>query len=122
MTTIGNHIKTSVHKSLRDRVRRFYQEVLQCKIMPAPMPNLDLFVFDNDFVLGVFYCDEDEVLSPADHQKAAWLEIKTKDVEQVKRQLVDFGVEPIEYLDKTRFYFQAPGGQVFRLAPEGGGI
>ena len=36
--------------------------------------------------------------------------------------LVDFGVKEVEYPDKSRFYFQAPGGQVFRLVPEDGGI
>jgi hypothetical protein len=35
---------------------------------------------------------------------------------------VEFGVKEVEYPDKGRFYFQAPGGQVFRLAPEEGGI
>lgn len=55
MTTIGNHLKLTVHKDLRDRVRTFYLDVLQCKSMPAPLPNLDLFVFDNEFVLGVFF-------------------------------------------------------------------
>jgi hypothetical protein len=56
-----------------------------------------------------------------DHE-AAWLEIKTSDVQAVKRRLVEFGVKEVEYSDKSRFYFQAPGGQVFRLAPEEGGI
>lgn len=36
--------------------------------------------------------------------------------------LIDFGVKEVEYPDKIRFYIQAPGGQVFRLAPEDGGI
>ena len=122
MTRIGNHIKLNVHKSLRDRVRSFYLEVLRCTSMPAPAPNLDLFCFANDFVLGVFFCEEADVLSEKDHLKAAWLEIKTKDVEDTKRRLIEFGVTEVDYLDKSRFFFQAPGGQVFRLAPEDGGI
>ena len=122
MTSIGNHMKLNVHKSLRDRVRVFYLDVLQCTSMPAPFPNLDLFCFANGFVLGVFFCEEADVLSEKDNLKAAWLEIKTKDVPEVKRRLIDFGVKEVEYPDKTRFYFQAPGGQVFRLAPEDGGI
>jgi hypothetical protein len=122
MSTIGNHIKTSVQKSLRDRVRTFYLDVLQCKTMPAPMPDLDLFLFDNEFVLGVFFCDEAEGLSDLDHLKAAWLEIKADNVQETKQRLVEFGVKEIDYPDKARFYFQAPGGQVFRLAPNDGGI
>jgi len=122
MTSIGNHMKLNVHKSLRDRVRRFYLNVLKCTSMPAPARNLDLFCFANGFVLGVFFCEQADILSEEDHLKAPWLEIKAKDVEDVKRRLVEFGVTEVDYQDKSRFYFQAPGGQVFRLAPEDGGI
>ena len=122
MAIIGNHMKFNVHKSLRERVRSFYLDVLQCTTMPSPAPDLDLFLFSDSFVLGVFFCEQADVLSEEDHLKAAWLEIKTKDVPEVKRRLIEFGVKEVEYPDKGRFYFQAPGGQVFRLAPEDGGI
>ena len=72
--------------------------------------------------MGALYCEDNEVLSDAEHLKAAWLEIKTSDVERVRRRLVEFGVKQVNYVDKTRFYFHAPGGQVFRLAPEDGGL
>jgi hypothetical protein len=122
MSTIGNHIRTNVHKTLQDRVRKFYLDILQCQPMPAPLPDLDLFVFANQFVLGVFYVDDAECLSLADHLKAAWLEIKVTNPDVVKQKLIDFGVKEVVYPDATRFYFQAPGGQVFRLAHEDGGI
>jgi len=56
------------------------------------------------------------------HLKAVWPEIKAKNVEEVKRRLIEFGVKEVDCPDKTRFFFQAPGGQVFRLAPAEGGI
>lgn len=122
MTRIGNHMKFNVHKDLRERVRSFYVDALQCSTIPSPAPDLDLFLFSDSFVLGVFFCDPVDVLSEEDHLKAAWLEIKAKEVQEVKRRLVEFGVKEIEYPDESRFYFQAPDGQVFRLAPEDGGI
>ena len=122
MASIGNHMKFNVHKSLRDRVRSFYMDVLQCTTMPSPAPNLDLYLFTDQFVLGVFFCDEGEVLSEEAHLLAAWLEIKTNDVQSLQQRLVEFGVKEVDYADKSRFYFQAPGGQVFRLASEDGGI
>jgi len=103
-------------------VRSFYLDVLHCTMVPSPAPDLDLFLFSDTFVLGVFFCEQADVLSEADHLKGAWLEIKTKEVQEVKRRLVEFGVKEVEYADKSRFYFQAPGGQVFRLAAEDGGI
>ena len=122
MTTIGNHMKFNVHSSLRERVRSFYVDALQCTTMPSPASDLDLFLFSDTFIHGVFFCEQADVLSEEEHLKAAWLEIKTRDVPEVKRLLVEFGVKEVEYPDKTRFYFQAPGGQVFRLAPEDGDI
>jgi hypothetical protein len=122
MITIGNHMKFNVHKDVRDQVRSFYLDVLACSTIPSPAPDLDLFLFPDSFVLGVFYCDPGGVLSEEDHRKAAWLEIKADDVETVKQRLIEFGVKEVDYSDKTRFYFQAPGGQVFRLAPQDGGI
>src|SRR5271170_8080387 len=107
MTSIGNHMKFNVHKSLRERVRSFYVDVLQCTTMPSPAPNLDLFLFTDSFVLGVFFCEQADVLSEEDHLKAAWLEIQTKDVAQVRGRLIEFGVKAVDYPDKSRFYFQA---------------
>jgi len=40
----------------------------------------------------------------------------------VKARLLAFGVTEVVYEDRTRFYFRAPGGCVFRLAVLGGGI
>jgi hypothetical protein len=122
MTIIGNHMKFNVHKDLRERVRSFYVDVLHSTPIASPAPDLDLFLFSDGFVLGVFFCEQADVLSEEDHLKAAWLEIKAKDVQEVKRRLVEFGVKEVEYPDQSRFYFQAPGGQVFRLAAEDGGI
>jgi hypothetical protein len=122
MTSIGNHMRFHVHKNLRERVRSFYFDALQCTTIPSPAPDLELFLFSNNFVLGVFFCEQIDVLSETDLLEAAWLENKTKEVQEVKRRLVEFGVREVEYADKSRFYFQAPGGQVFRLALEGGGI
>ena len=34
-----------------------------------------------------------------------------------KARLGELGIAPFEYNDRTHTYFQAPGGQVFRLAP-----
>jgi hypothetical protein len=87
-----------------------------------PRSHLELYLFANGFVVGVFFCEPDDLLSEEDQLKAAWLEIKTDDVAGVKRQLLEFGVMEVDYSDTSRFYFQAPGGQVFRLAPEDGGI
>ncbi len=122
MTQIGNHLKIVAASSLRDRCRAFYQGLLGCRLLESPRPDLDLYEFEGGFVLGIFFVKPEEALPEADYLKATWLELKVPDPEVVKQRLLTFGVKPVEFPDPTRFFFQAPGGQVFRRAPLDGGL
>jgi len=55
--------------------------------------------------------DESEFLRTA---RAMWLEIKSDDVEEMKKKIVTSGVKVLEVPD-PHLYFQAPGGQCWRL-------
>ncbi|MCE5317087.1 MAG: hypothetical protein LLG04_06950 [Parachlamydia sp.] len=48
--------------------------------------------------------------------KATWLELKKDHPDKLKQKLLAFGVQEIQYPDKSHFYFQAPGGHVFHVA------
>ncbi len=122
MTQIGNHLKMVAAQGLRDRCRAFYQDLLGCRPLESPRPDLDLYEFEGSFVLGIFFVKPEEALPEADYLKATWLELKVLDPETVKARLLAFGVKPVDFPDPTRFFFQAPGGQVFRLAPLEGGL
>jgi hypothetical protein len=125
MVTIGNHIKMTVANALKMRTRDFYGGLLKLKTLPSPADNLDLYEFDGGFVLGVFFSDNPaELLTAQDYLKATWLELKVDDLAGWKARLQSFGVTEVVYDDPSRFaepyprfFFQAPGGQVFRLAP-----
>ncbi len=122
MVTIGNHLKMNIPRELRDRTRDFYAGLLKCKPMASPSPDLDLYEFDGGFVLGLFFGPPADSLSEADHLRATWMELKVDDPASWRVKLEAFGVRPVDFPDTTRFFFQAPGGQVFRLAPLDGGI
>jgi hypothetical protein len=115
MVRIGNHLKLSVAHHLRARTRDFYAGLLECKPLSSPREDLDLYEFEGGFVLGLFFVDAAETLSDAD-----WL--KVADPADWKARLQAFGVREVEFTDPTRFFFHAPGGQVFRLAPLDGGL
>jgi hypothetical protein len=125
MVTIGNHLKMTVASAFKTRSREFYGGLLGLKSIPSPADNLDLYEFPGGFVLGLFFSDDPaELLAEQDYLKATWLELKVDDLTQWKERLQRFGVTEIEYDDPSRFaepyprfFFQAPGGQVFRLAP-----
>jgi hypothetical protein len=74
----------------------------------------DDFVLGGDFYLAVVYADEAVTLGKEDFLKATYLELRTDNVEEVQQQIVGFGVKVIE-IDDPHLYFQAPGGQAFRL-------
>jgi hypothetical protein len=121
-TTVGNHVKINAAPALRERLREFYAGLLGCRPIAAPSPDFDLFEFSGGFVVGLFYGDPAAVLSEQDQLKATWLELKTEDPAGLKARLLEFGIRPVDYPDPARFYFQDPGGQVWRLAPLDGGI
>jgi hypothetical protein len=122
MVQIGNHLKMTIPHALRARTRDFYAGLLQCKPLASPREDLDLYEFEGGFVLGLFFADAAETLSEANHLKGTWLELKVADPAAWKARLQQFGVVEVEFPDPTRFFFQAPGGQVFRLAPLDGGL
>jgi hypothetical protein len=122
MIMIGNHIKMNVPHALRQRTREFYIGLLSCTVLPSPRDDLDLYEFDGGFVVGLFFVEEKDAPSESDYLRSAWLEIKSDDPDTLKVRLLTFGVKEVDYPDPTRFFFQAPGGQVFRLAPIEGGL
>ncbi|GAA2759400.1 VOC family protein [Actinopolymorpha rutila] len=125
-TVFGNHSALRVPRAERDRIRRFYLDVLGCEVTREFDDKDDLRMGDGFFISflyergdgrevdeGVSYAAED-VLSDDDFLKAIFLELKTDDVEEMRQKIVDFGVRVLEVPD-PHLYFQAPGGQVFRL-------
>ncbi len=122
----GNHSALRVPRSERDRIRKFYCDVLGCKIT-REFDDKDDICLGSDFYIGFLYGAGDgrgadkgvnyaakETLSDDDFLKAIFLELKTDNVEEMKQKIVAFGVRVLDVPD-SYLYFQAPGGQVFRL-------
>lgn len=112
---IGPNHRLSVSRTLRDATRALYEGALGAA-RESPRPGVDVFTFDGGTGIGVFYVDPDEALTPAQHRSAIWLEFEVDDEPAVVAALAALGLHPFEYFDTTHRYFQAPGGQVFRLA------
>ena len=110
--SLGENSKLTALPSERDRVRKFYKDILGC---PATKESerIDIFRIGTNFYLGVVY--DSSALSPSDGLKAIWLDLRTDHPEELKQKILEFGIKGIEFWDKEHFYFQAPGGQVFRL-------
>ncbi len=109
----GNHSAVRVPRAERDRIRQFYRDVLGCTITRAGDQKDDFRMGDN-FYLTFLYENEGVALDESGFSQAIYLELKADNVEEVRQNIVAFGVKVLEVPD-PHLYFQAPGGQVLRL-------
>jgi catechol 2,3-dioxygenase-like lactoylglutathione lyase family enzyme len=111
---LGNHSAVRVPRAEKDRIREFYRDVLGCKIMREG-DQKDDFRMGDDFYIAFLYEDEGVALDESGFSNAIYLELKADNAEEMRRKIVASGVRVLEVPD-PHLYFQAPGGQVFRLA------
>lgn len=122
----GNHSAVRVSAAQRDSIRKFYCNLLGCKIMRA-FDDKDDIRIGNDFYISFLYAAGDgqgadkgvnygamDPLNDDDFLKAIFLELKAENVEETKQKIISFGVKVLDVPD-PHLYFQSPGGQVFRL-------
>jgi catechol 2,3-dioxygenase-like lactoylglutathione lyase family enzyme len=111
--SFGNHSAIRVPHSLQEKIRKFYGDILGCEITKKA-DDVDYCRMGDNFFLAFLY--DDSALSEPEWLKSIWLEIKADDVLAAKKKILAFGVKEVNSRDKAHLYFQAPGGQVFRLA------
>ena len=122
----SNHSALRVRPAERERIRRFYRDVLGCKLNREFEDKDDYRIGDDYYISflyggpggkapdeGAIYAQSD-ALSDEDFLKAIYLELKTDDVQGMRERITAFGVRVLPVPD-PHLYFQAPGGQVFRL-------
>lgn len=115
----GTHSKMIAPASVRERLQAFYRDVLGCEVTKGPRhpggpEETDRIRFVNGFSIVVHY--NDQALPEAALKQSIWLELVSDNAAQLEREIQAFGIRPFDYFDEEHFYFQAPGGQVFRIA------
>ena len=119
MTTLGSNIRCVAGTQHRDAIATFYTEIFGAKAI-NPMPELDVYAMDGNTNIGVYFVDDGKALTPEQHEAVGtWIELAVADVDATKAELERRGFAPLDYHDQEHHYFQAPGGQVFRLAAAG---
>ena len=107
---LGNHTAAFALRSEQERIRKFYCDVLGCKVR-VKNDEVDRFQLDDVHFCFVW---QSTALGEGDFLKATYLELKPDKSEEMKQKILDFGVKKLDVPD-PHLYFQAPGGQVFRL-------
>ena len=107
---LGNHNAVFAARSEQDRIREFYSDVLGCEVR-VNTDEADRFQLDDVHFCFVY---QDSAQDERDSLKAIYPELKTDTIEEMKQKILTFGVKAFDAPD-PHLYFQAPGGQVFKL-------
>jgi len=111
---IGNHSSVIVPRQDRESIRKFYCDVLGGRITKE-QDDRDFVRLEEDFYIVFLYGDvpdESEFLRTA---RSVWLEIKSDNVEEIRRRILESGLVRRLDMPDPHLYFQAPGGQCLRL-------
>ena len=110
----GNHSSVIVPRQDRDNIRKCYCDVLGGKITKAEEERDFLRLGDN-FYIGFLYGDVPDVSEFLRTARSVWLEIKSDNVEETSRRILESGLVRKLDVPDPHLYFQAPGGQCLRL-------
>ena len=106
----GNHTAVFAARSEQDRIRKFYCDVLACKVR-VNTDEVDRFQLEDVHFCFVY---QSTALDESDFLKAIYLELKTDNIEEMQQKILAFGVKKLD-VPGPHLYFQALGGQVFKL-------
>jgi hypothetical protein len=110
----GNHSSVLVPRQDRDSIRKFYCDVLGGKVMKAD-PERNFVRLGKNFYIGFLYGDVPDESAFLRSFRSIWLEIKSDNVEEMSRKVLDSGLVRKLDVPDPHLYFQAPGGQCLRL-------
>jgi catechol 2,3-dioxygenase-like lactoylglutathione lyase family enzyme len=110
----GNHSSIIVPLRDRDGIRKFYCDILGGTITKEEDDRDFLRLGDNFYIVFLYgdVPDESDFLRTA---RSVWLEIKSDNVEEMRRNILESGLVRKLDMPDPHLYFQTPGGQVLRL-------
>ena len=119
MIALSNRVHIFARPNVKDKLAEFFTDILDCELLvSADAPGLPApvlaFAFSNGASLSVEFTED--ALNEKQARRGAWLELRTDDSSALRKKILDAGLPRVEYLGNDYFYFQAPGGQVLRIA------
>jgi hypothetical protein len=110
----GNHSAVIVPRQDREDIGKFYRDVLGGKITKAESDR-DFLRLGEDFYIVFLYGDVPDGSEFLRSARSIWLELKSDHVDEMRRKILESGLVRKLELPDSHFYFQAPGGQCFKL-------
>lgn len=111
----GNHSSVIVPRQDRDSIRKFYCDVLGGKITKA-QDERDFIRLAENFYIVFLYGDVPDASEFSRTARSIWLEFKSDNLTEMRRRILESGLVRKLEIPDPHLYFQAPGGQCWRLA------
>ncbi len=108
----GVGMSMPVRPDKRKAAEDFLGRVLGCT-KTSHSDQYTCFRFPNGQIIGI--TPEPEAPSEEEYERSTWLELVTDDFEATKMRIKKFGVREVAGGMKDAYFFNLPGGAVFRL-------
>ncbi|MFD2872034.1 VOC family protein [Mucilaginibacter ximonensis] len=109
----SNHSSVIVPRSERESIRAFYIGTLGGQLTRED-PDRDILRLGDNFYIAFLYGDVPNVNDIGRQARFLWLELRSDEVPAMTEKILAAGVLKLDIPD-PHLYFQAPGGQVWRL-------
>ncbi len=119
MIVLSNRVHMFAHPNSKQRLTEFFSTILGLEVLvSSDAPELPAAVIACRFPNGASWSVEftEDALDEKQARRGAYLELQTDDPSALKKKILAAGLSRVEYIGNDYFYFQAPGGQVLRIA------
>jgi hypothetical protein len=110
---VGNHSSVIVPKQDRESICKFYCDVLGGRITKAD-PERDFILLGENYLVFL-YGDVEDASEFGRTARTMWLEFKSDNVAEMSQKILASGLCRKLDIPDPHLYFQAPGGQCWRL-------
>ncbi|MEO9805306.1 MAG: hypothetical protein ABJF04_18755 [Reichenbachiella sp.] len=111
-------LKINQPLNTRQEIQYFYSKTMDAELVSFETPVVrDFIQFDNGLRLNIIYQEDLEMVPNAtEFHKGLWIKILVNDFDSRYRKIKDSTAKIIkDQPEKGELYFQAPGGQIFRM-------
>ena len=109
-----NHFRLTLPEEVRMTTRLLFVNVLGCQVQ-YPNDNIDVYVFNDQTFIGVYYNNASNPVAVTDNLLNAWTEVHINENHELLSMLQPLGVKEINYGGPVGPCFQAADGAVFRF-------
>ncbi len=114
MIALSNRVHIFARPDIQDALTTFYTAIFGCEATAIPGTSMLVFRFPNNATVSVDFTAD--ALDEEHAGRGAWLEVQTDDPSALQRKVIEADLSQVDYAT-GRFYFRAPGGQVWGILP-----